>query len=68
MADEPLTADPSSPHPKPKGSPKGYSLREWKGMPLYQCDSCHFNSMQLSIIEDHVENALENNRRLGRPD
>jgi hypothetical protein len=64
MADEPTRPDPGPAHEPGKG--KGYHEEKWKGMPMYQCDSCHFNSMNEAIIQDHVENAAENNARLGR--
>lgn len=42
----------------------GYEVKRWKGLPLYQCGTCHFNTMVEQKIVDHVENAAENNERL----
>lgn len=66
-ADEPTAVDPLSPsghtaHPPAKG--KGYSDITWKGNPAYKCDTCDYAVLSKERIEDHVENAAENNERL----
>ena len=68
--DEPISADIDSPsghvaHAPARG--KGYTdTGRWKGYVLYECLTCHFNSLNKTVITDHVERAAENNARLGR--
>lgn len=58
------TASPSGHTAHEPGRGDGYSTGKWKDLPLYQCDTCHFSTLSKPKIEDHVENAAENNERL----
>jgi hypothetical protein len=51
-------------HPEITGKGKGYHVTKWKSFPMYQCDTCHFNTLDEQIMIDHVENAKENNDRI----
>lgn len=57
---------PAATGPSADDEARGYTEKVWKGVPLYQCLSCHWNTTDQAKIVDHVENALENNQALGR--
>ncbi len=37
------------------GEDPGYTTGLWSNHPHYQCNSCHFNTLNRELIEEHVE-------------